>query len=566
MNISFNALQSQHKYKPALLWVHFVSESTAFSVSQYESSTISIAIHCYERLFMMISPWVQKSYLAAETTGPKYRVIAGVIRDAIGTGHFPVGTQLPTVRQLSKDLVVSETTVARAYEFLREQGQIEGKVGSGTYVRNPATNNHPNSFASLLPRLSTIEAAGSQSKSSPWRRRTLTSNAAHLRTAYPLALDCTSGRPNPALLPVSVLRKAWQAATLRMDCEQLQYAGPHPVPLLVEQVVPRLEADGVFARESDIIVGSSAQQLIMLALQVVCTLSGQTKLIIGVEEPGYPTIFDSFERLGHQLVGIDVDAYGAIPASLENALALGVQVVLLTPRAHNPTGASWSPERMSAISNTIAAHSEVVVIEDDHFAGITTTCPGSLFSDERLGDRVIYIRSFSKSIGPDFRIAIAAARSRLRALLMEEKSFADGWSSRLTQYSIAEVLADPDLDIALGNAAEAYEDRRRATSRVLSSKVAGLARVTPGMDGVSIWVVLSPEIGSSEVIEHGASLGVLVAPGEPFFIGIGHHDVIRVNAGSANGPDQAAEVGDKLATAILRAADSSSRSFLDSLV
>ncbi len=114
--------------------------------------------------------------------------------------------------------------------------------------------------------------------------------------------------------------------------------------------IPRLETDGVFARESDIIVGSSAQQLIMLAVQVVCTLSGQTKLIIGVEEPGYPTIFDSFERLGHQLVGIDVDAYGAIPASLENALALGAQVVLLTPRAHNPTGASWSPERMSAIS------------------------------------------------------------------------------------------------------------------------------------------------------------------------------------------------------------------------
>jgi DNA-binding transcriptional regulator YhcF (GntR family) len=138
------------------LWVHFVSESTAFSVRQYESSTISFAAHCDERLPMMISPWVQKSYLAAETTGPKYRVIAGVIRDAIGTGHFPVGTQLPTVRQLSKDLVVSETTVARAYEFLREQGQIEGKVGSGTYVRSPATNHHPNSFASLLPWPSTV--------------------------------------------------------------------------------------------------------------------------------------------------------------------------------------------------------------------------------------------------------------------------------------------------------------------------------------------------------------------------------------------------------------------------
>jgi DNA-binding transcriptional MocR family regulator len=102
--------------------------------------------------------------------------------------------------------------------------------------------------------------------------------------------------------------------------------------------------------------------------------------------------------------------------------------------------------------------------------------------------------------------------------------------------------------------------------RECSVPVAGLVRVTPGMDGVSIWVVLSPKIGSSEVIEHGASLGVLVAPGEPFFIGIGHHDVIRVNAGSANGAERATEVGDKLATAILKAADSSSRSFLDSLV
>jgi DNA-binding transcriptional MocR family regulator len=150
--------------------------------------------------------------------------------------------------------------------------------------------------------------------------------------------------------------------------------------------------------------------------------------------------------------------------------------------------------------------------------------------------------------------------------MMEEKSFADGWSSRLSQSVIAEVLADPDLEISLQGAAKAYEDRRRAAVSALNSRAADLATATPGLDGVSVWVVLSPQVGSSEVIDQGAALGVLVAPGEPFFIGIGHHDVIRINAGSANDADQAAEVGDKLATAILRAADSSSRSFLDSHV
>jgi GntR family transcriptional regulator/MocR family aminotransferase len=538
---------------------------------------------------MTITPWVQKSFEQAETTGPKYRVIAGVIGEGINAGHFPTGTQLPTVRQLSKDLGVSETTVAKAYEFLHEQGQIEGKVGSGTYVRRSVTSgqsdpiavlHHPNTPIlqySITPPLHPAKPAGlsrhltidpglSVSKSSPWRRRTLTSNAAQLRTAYPLALDCTSGRPNPALLPLPILKRAWQTATRKLTRDHLQYSGPHPIPSLVERVIPRLETDGVFARETDLVVGSSAQQLIMLAVQVLCTLRGTTKLVIGVEEPGYPTIFDSFERLGHQLVGIEVDANGAIPGSLENALAFGVQAVLLTPRAHNPTSASWSPERMSALSDLIAAQPEVVAIEDDHFAGITTTRPGSFFSDERIGDRVIYIRSFSKSIGPDFRMAIATARSRLRALLMEEKSFADGWSSRLTQATMAEVFADPHLELALQTTARAYEDRRKAVAAALSSKAGGLARVAPGMDGVSVWVALSPEVGSSEVIEHGAVLGVLVAPGEPFFIEIGHHDVLRINAGSANDADQAAEVGDKLGTAILRAAESSARSVLDSHV
>jgi GntR family transcriptional regulator/MocR family aminotransferase len=515
---------------------------------------------------MTISPWVQKNYRQAETTGPKYRVIARVIGEGISAGHFPTGTQLPTVRQLSKDLGVSETTVAKAYEFLHELDQIEGKIGSGTYVKGPARSGQAEAKVVGLPRQATGETGLSASKSSPWRRRTLTSNAAQLRTAYPLAVDCTSGRPNPALLPLPILKRAWRAATRKMARDHLQYSGPHPIPTLMERVIPRLEADGVFARETDLVVGSSAQQLIMLTVQVLCTLCGTNRLTIGVEEPGYPTIFDSFERLGHQLVGIEVDANGAIPASLENALASGVQAVLLTPRAHNPTSASWSPERMAMLSDLIAAYPEVVAIEDDHFAGIATTRPGSLFSDERIGDRVVYIRSFSKSIGPDFRIAIATARSRLRALLMEEKSFADGWSSRLTQSAIAEVFADPDLEYALQTTARAYEDRRRAVATALSSRVAGLARVASGMDGVSVWVTLSAEIGSSEVIEHGAALGVLVAPGEPFFIGIGHHDVLRINAGSANDADQAAKVGDTLGTAILRAAESSSRSFLDSHV
>jgi GntR family transcriptional regulator/MocR family aminotransferase len=90
--------------------------------------------------------------------------------------------------------------------------------------------------------------------------------------------------------------------------------------------------------------------------------------------------------------------------------------VLVTPRAHNPTGASWSEQRLSAIADVLASHPEGIVMEDDQSADIATTRPGSLLNDDRIAERIVYIRSFSKSMGPDLRMAVAVARPRLRDL------------------------------------------------------------------------------------------------------------------------------------------------------
>ena len=101
-------------------------------------------------------------------------------------------------------------------------------------------------------------------------------------------------------------------------------------------------------------------------------------------------------------------------------------MVLLTPRAHNPTGASWTVRRLGELADVLADHAGVLAIEDDRFAGITVARPGSLLNDRRIADRVVYVRSFSKSIAPDLRIAVAVAGPFLRRQLAEAKSLADG--------------------------------------------------------------------------------------------------------------------------------------------
>ena len=237
--------------------------------------------------------------------------------------------RLPTVRNLSSELGVSGATVATAYRQLNQQGWVRGEVGRGTFVVGPHDSLRTDSSLSATVR-------------NPWRRRAVLASAARLRMMYPAALDCTSGKPDPSLLHIDILLRAWRRALDETDPHDLQYASPEPVPALAEVIGRRLAADNIVPNGAGMVVGSSAQQLMVLSLSVSPAVSGSDQKLIAVEEPGYQTVFDAFEYMGYRLVGMAVDREGVLPQSLDTALASGAQAVLFTPRAQNPTGASWS--------------------------------------------------------------------------------------------------------------------------------------------------------------------------------------------------------------------------------
>ena len=224
--------------------------------------------------------------------------------------------------------------------------------------------------------------------------------SSRLRATYPSAMECSTGRPDAKLLPLEVIRRAWANCMQEVTSADLQYAGTAPIQPLADILIPILEGDLIPARTQDLIIGSSAQQFFALIYEVARAKSEKSTLTVAVEEPGYPTLMDTLERAGGRLVGIAVDRFGAVPASLDAALRDGARLVILTPRAHNPTGASWSRDRLSELSDVLKAHPDAIVVEDDQVAGIAATKPGSLLSVPELENRVLHVRSFSKSIAP----------------------------------------------------------------------------------------------------------------------------------------------------------------------
>jgi GntR family transcriptional regulator len=65
---------------------------------------------------------------------PLYLQLMQQIRHAVDTGILQRGDQLPGIRTLAEEIVVSHNTVAKAYSELEHEGLLEIRHGSGAYI------------------------------------------------------------------------------------------------------------------------------------------------------------------------------------------------------------------------------------------------------------------------------------------------------------------------------------------------------------------------------------------------------------------------------------------------
>jgi DNA-binding transcriptional MocR family regulator len=211
-------------------------------------------------------------------------------------------------------------------------------------------------------------------------------------------------------------------------------------------------------------------------------------------------------------VPVTIDEHGMSPEGLASALRRRPSAVLLQPRAQNPTGASMTPSRAAALAGVIRSavteHSlELVVIEDDHSGLISTE--GDVSLGAHLPERVVHVRSFSKSHGPDLRIAAVGGPRELMGRIMARRMLGPGWTSRMLQSILLDLLTDGAAIEAVAEARRAYYTRQRALGDALRAR--GVA-VAPA-DGINLWM---PVLSERSTLVQLAAAGIRVAGGTPF--------------------------------------------------
>jgi DNA-binding transcriptional MocR family regulator len=391
--------------------------------------------------------------------GGTAREISASVEAGVRTGQLTPGDQLPPVRDLAGQLGVSPTTVAAAYADLRRRGITAGAGRAGTRIR-------------AAPPVSV---------------------RGYLRPPAGVR-DLISGGPDPDLLPSLPARPATRPTRM--------YAQAPASPRLRGLAAAQLEDDGIDA--THLMVTGGALDGIERVLATWLTPSDR----VIVEDPGHAVTFDLLAAMGYTPVPVPVDELGIRPAELSAALARGAGALIVTPRAQAATGAAWDADRAAVIAETLRRYPSLGVIEDDH-AGPVAGAPAFTACGGR--GRWVTIRSVSKSLGPDLRLAVLAGDEVTVARVAGRQALGTGWVSYQLQDLVADLWADPSVPPALAAAARVYADRGRALRAALREHGIGAT----GRSGFTCWVPVSDEEG---VASRLAEAGWAVAPGQRFRI------------------------------------------------
>ena len=76
----------------------------------------------------------------------KYAHVANEIRRQILTGSLASGTRLLPAKKLGALLGCHQHTVRHAFKILLQEGYLESRSGSGTFIRNPRSGSRAEAF------------------------------------------------------------------------------------------------------------------------------------------------------------------------------------------------------------------------------------------------------------------------------------------------------------------------------------------------------------------------------------------------------------------------------------
>ena len=326
-----------------------------------------------------------------------------LVKDIV-SGVYGYGDRLPSKRIIAAETGLSVITVEHSLSLLAEEGYIETRERSGSFVAYRSAD-----FAGLPG-----EAGVRPERAAP---------AAHSTDTFPLSVMSRTVRK-----------------VLAERGERLFDRSPNfGMPELKDEICRYLSRSrGISVAPDAVKDGSGAEYLYGLAAQFL-----GPGCVFALEDPSYEKIRRVYEALGGECELLPLSGDGISSAALEHCRAA---VLHVTPFNSFPSGVTASISKKHKYLRW-ARERGAVIIEDNYDSELTVSRKAEepLFSMADGAD-VIYINTFSRTIAPSIRVGYMLLPERMVPAFTEKLGFYSCTVPVLDQIVIAELLKSGDYE------------------------------------------------------------------------------------------------------------------------
>jgi DNA-binding transcriptional MocR family regulator len=421
------------------------------------------------------------------------QIVAGIKRQ-IDERQLRPGTKLPSIRAFADAHHVSRFTVVEAYDRLVAMGYLQSRPGAGFYTA-----------AAPAARVGSELAASESHKRNEdlvWLIRRL------------LEADDHKLLPGGPWLPNSWLDEAGIRQSLNVLARKngahlLEYGHPFGYLPLREHFTLMLSGLGITAHPGQILLTQGTSQALDLVIRYLLK-PGEAAL---VDDPGYYNMFGNLRLHGIVMLAVPRNRDGPDVGVLETLAAAHRPKVYFTQSVmQNPTGTDMSPHIAFNVLQAAARHG-FMVVEDDIFCDLQVKTTPRLATLDQL-NRVIYARSFSKTLSGSLRVGFLACAQGIAEELADIKMLTSITTSQFNERLIYQMLVDGHYRKYLSRLHERLGETRINVVRAFGRL--GMEVFVEPTDGMFVWARLPHIDDSLALAEASQRDGIMLAPGTVF--------------------------------------------------
>jgi DNA-binding transcriptional MocR family regulator len=420
---------------------------------------------------------------------PKYVEISKHIKRLIDENSIEDGEKLPSIRTLSKALMVNEVTIVSAYKKLEAEGYAYQKMGSGTYAKRRDVNiKFKKEYSNTLKKISSEDLK-----------------------KY---LDFTGETTSSEFFPVTIFKDVLNEVLDRDGAEAFAYKESLGYEGLRNSISSFFWEDKVSTE--DILIVSGAQQGIDIVSKSIINVHDN----VVVEKPTYGGALTVFKWRRANIFEVDILEDGIDLPQFEEILKKNkIKCFYAMSYFQNPTGATYSLEKKLKILE-LAEIYDFYIVEDDYLSELIYDHKQyNSFKSLDINDRVIYIKSFSKIFLPGIRLGYMISPEKYKEYIQNSKINTDISTSSLMQRAL-DLYINKNLwkeHINYLNMAYKgkYDFMINCVEKYLGTKV---SYYTPG-GGIHFYFKIATDlkINSMELFYKCKNRKVLITPGLLFY-------------------------------------------------